>query len=224
MHYYIRCGAKCKWGAQKKPGLAGVWFLCKRTGIGRLRPNRRTEWEKGLVIRTAACYNPNWKRPQERAGRSAAVMNDWILVWLGAMVLFGAVEAATVGLVSVWFAIGAAAALGAALAGWSVTAQILTFALVSALALALTRPLLRHMSRRGTVPTNADRVLGMTVRVTERIDNGQSSGAVYADGKTWTARSADGSVIPEGEQVRILSMEGVTLHVEACEKQKGATR
>ena len=36
---------------------------------------------------------------------------------------------------------------------------------------------------------------------------------VYVDGKTWTARSADGSVIPAGERVSIESMEGVKLFV-----------
>ena len=39
-----------------------------------------------------------------------------IWIWLGAIVLFGAVEAMTAGLVSIWFVAGAAAALLAALA------------------------------------------------------------------------------------------------------------
>ena len=30
------------------------------------------------------------------------------------------------------------------------------------------------------------------------LDNENSTGAVYVDGKTWTARSADGGVIPAG--------------------------
>ena len=50
--------------------------------------------------------------------------------------------------------------------------------------------------------------------MTEVIDNDDSTGAVYVDGKTWTARSTDGEVIPVGEQVRIAGMEGVKLLVE----------
>ena len=68
------------------------------------------------------------------------------------------------------------------------------------------------------LPTNADRVLGRTARVTETIDNDSASGAVYVDGKTWTARSADGSVLPAGSRVEIRRMEGVKLIVEAAQK------
>ena len=57
-------------------------------------------------------------------------------------------------------------------------------------------------------------MLGGTARVTERIDNALPSGAVYIDGKTWTARSDDGSIIEPDTAVRILRMEGVKLIVQ----------
>ena len=57
------------------------------------------------------------------------------------------------------------------------------------------------------------RVLGSRAKVTETIDNDNSTGAVYVDGKTWTARSAEGDVIPAGEQVEVASIEGVKLLV-----------
>ena len=44
-------------------------------------------------------------------------MNFMIWIWLGAIVLFGVVEAATAGLVSIWFVAGALAALIAVLLG-----------------------------------------------------------------------------------------------------------
>ena len=131
--------------------------------------------------------------------------------------LFGAVEAATAGLVSIWFAAGAVAGLIAAWLGAGVAAQVVLFAVVSAAALAVTRPLVRRYAAGKAVPTNLDRVLGDTGRVTETIDNARSAGAVYVDGKTWTARSADGAVIPEGAMVEILRMEGVKLFVKKLE-------
>ena len=70
------------------------------------------------------------------------------------------------------------------------------------------------------MPTNADRVLGEHAKVTETIDNENSTGAVYVDGKIWTARSEDGSVIPAGEQVTIEKMEGVRLFVKQSEKME----
>ena len=46
-----------------------------------------------------------------------AIMNNLSLVWVGVMVVFLIVEAATAGLTCIWFAIGALAALIAALFG-----------------------------------------------------------------------------------------------------------
>ena len=89
---------------------------------------------------------------------------------------------------------------------------------MSAAALALTRPLVKKIAAGRAVPTNADRVLGREAKVTETINNENATGAVYVDGKTWTARSDDGTVIPAGEQVRIVKMEGVRLFVKLSEK------
>ena len=150
-------------------------------------------------------------------------MNVMSWLWLGGVVLFGAVEAATAGLVSIWFAAGAVAGLIAAWLGAGVAAQVVLFAAVSAAALAVTRPLVRRYAAGKAVPTNLDRVLGDTGRVTETIDNARSAGAVYVDGKTWTARSDDGAVIPQGTTVKILRMEGVTLFVRKIEEKVEVT-
>ena len=122
-------------------------------------------------------------------------------LWIAAIVVFGVVEAVTAGLVSIWFVPGAVAGLSAAMAGAGLLIQLVLFLAVSAAALAATRPLVKKLSAGRAVPTNADRVLGRTARVTETIDNDSASGAVYVDGKTWTARSADGSVLPAGSRV-----------------------
>ena len=140
-------------------------------------------------------------------------------VWLVAAVLFGIVEALTAGLVSIWFVAGAAAALIGALLGAGTPIQAALFLAVSAAALAATRPLVRRFAKDGTVATNADRALGQAGRVTEAVDNAASTGAVYVDGKPWTARSADGSVIPAGAAVQVLRMEGVKLFVEKIEEK-----
>ena len=140
-------------------------------------------------------------------------MNLMVWLWLGGVALFGVVELLTEGLVSVWFVVGALAALAVSVAGGSVAVQMLTFAIVSAAALILTRPLVRRFMTRPPVPTNSDRVIGALAEVTETIDNRRASGAVYVDGKTWTARSAGGGVIPKGEVVEIAAMEGIKLIV-----------
>lgn len=138
--------------------------------------------------------------------------------WLGAFVLFGVVEAATAGLTSIWFAAGALVALIATALGAQVWLQVTIFILASAAAIAATRPLVRRFGKRRKVATNADRVLGRTARVTEEINNLIPTGAVYVDGKTWTARSAGGGPIPSGAMVTVLAMEGVKLIVREKEE------
>ena len=133
--------------------------------------------------------------------------------WLAACVLFGIAEAATVSLTSIWFAVGALVSLIAALLGAEVWLQVALFLLASAVSLALTRPLAKKLLGKRRVPTNTDRVLGKTVEVTEAIDNIAGAGAVYADGKTWTARSRGGEAIPAGALVQVLAVEGVKLIV-----------
>ena len=141
------------------------------------------------------------------------------MIWTAAIILFGVVEAATAGLVCIWFAVGAVAALLTAVFSASFPLQIVVFLVVSAAALAFTRPLVKRLTSPQPIATNLDQVIGKTARVTECIDNENSMGAVYVDGKTWTARTVDEDIIPAGAQVRICKIEGVKLFVEKVEEK-----
>lgn len=135
--------------------------------------------------------------------------------WIGVVALAVFVEMSTLALVSVWCAVGGLVCVFAAYFGASIQAQLLLFVGVSILAAVIVRPLAKKYADPHKIPTNADRLLGMEGRVTETINNAHSTGAVYIDGKTWTARSADGEVISKGETVEIERMEGVKLIVRA---------
>ena len=135
------------------------------------------------------------------------------IIWIAAIIIFGIAEAATAGLVSIWFVGGAVAALITAELGGSLWLQFVLFLIVSIAALVATRPLARRMLDHAITPTNADRVLAHTARVVETVDNERSRGAVYIDGKTWTARSENGEVIPKDTIVTVVRMEGVKLFV-----------
>ena len=134
-------------------------------------------------------------------------------LWLIAMVLFLVVEAVTVGLVCIWFAAGSLVALLGAMLGAPVWLQVLIFLVVSAVTLYYTRPLVKKYVNNKVEPTNADIVIGKECRVTERIDNIAGTGAVYVDGKTWTARGEDDTPIAEGELVTAVRIDGVKLIV-----------
>ena len=136
------------------------------------------------------------------------------LIWVGAMVVFGVLEAATVGLTSIWFVVGALGGLIVAMCGGQIWLQLVVFFVVSIAALIAARPLVVKYINQDTTATNSDRVLGATARVTESIDNTVPVGAVYVDGKTWSARSENGENIAAGTMVRVTRMEGVRLFVE----------
>ena len=142
-------------------------------------------------------------------------MNEMTIFWLVAVIVLGVVEAATVGLVSVWFALGALAALISSLFGGPLWLQLLLFISVAALTLYFTRPLVKkYFNKESHKPTNADMVIGKEAHVTEAINNLQGTGAVKCMGKEWSARSEDGNIIEKNEIVTVVKIEGVKLIVK----------
>lgn len=139
-------------------------------------------------------------------------------LWAIALVVFLIIEAATVGLASIWFAAGSLAALVCSIFNAPLWLQIVWFFLVSCVALFFTRPLAKKYINTKHQPTNADRVIGASCIVTERIDNIAGTGAVSVDGKHWTARSLTGLVVEEGDCVTAIAIEGVKLIVAPPEE------
>lgn len=135
--------------------------------------------------------------------------------WIAVTVVFVIVEVATTQLVTIWFALGSVAALLACSLKAELYIQIIIFAVVSTLALVLTRPLVRKMNSKEFSPTNADMNIGKEATVTERIDNLAGKGRVNVNGTEWTARSADGSVIEQDTIVKVEKIDGVKLIVSS---------
>ena len=142
-----------------------------------------------------------------------ATMN-MAVVWLIAMIVLLVVEGLVPGLISIWFALGALAALIAAALHAPLWLQLAWFFVVSIAALALTRPLVKKYVNARVKPTNADMILGKDCVVTEEIDNIRGTGAVAVGGKTWTARMEnDADTAAVGEVLKTLRIEGVKLIV-----------
>ena len=138
-----------------------------------------------------------------------------IVIWAVLVVVFLVAEAGTVALVSIWFALGALAALVAALLGAAMWLQVAIFLAVSVLLLALLWKKV-HAKAIGT-KTNVDSVIGAEGYVTEAIDNLSYTGRVKLGGITWAARSASGQPIPVGALVRVERIEGVKVFVSPAE-------
>ena len=144
-------------------------------------------------------------------------MNWAAITWLILMVVFLAAEAATVTLVSLWFAAGALAAMAISLLGGAVWLQTAAFLAISVILLTALRPLARKYFTPRITATNVDSVIGSSGLVTVAIDNVSASGQVKLGAMVWTARSADGTPIPEGTLVRVDRIEGVKVFVSPAE-------
>ncbi len=136
-------------------------------------------------------------------------------VWLVAMIVLLIIEGIVPGLVSIWFAIGAFAAMISAILGAPLWLQVLWFFAVSILTLCLTRPFAKKYVNSRATPTNADMLIGKECVVTEAIDNVLGTGAVTVGGKVWTARTEEPDGKAEtGKVMTVVRIEGVKLIVK----------
>ena len=141
--------------------------------------------------------------------------------WLILAVVLIVVEASTYSLISIWFALGAlAAVIPALISGDAVWAQFAVFVVVSAVSLAFTRKFFKKVLRYNPEPTNADQVIEKTAVVKEEIDNIHETGKVTVMGLDWSARSIDDSVIAVGEVVTVKEISGVKLIVEKTKTEE----
>lgn len=139
-------------------------------------------------------------------------MEFTVLLWLAAMVVFLLLEAATVAMVSLWFAAGSLGAMLVSLCHGPVWLQLTVFLVVSIVLLALLRPLARKFMPP-KLRTNADSIPGSEGYVTADIDNLAATGSVKLGAMDWTARSTTGSPIPAGTRIRADRIEGVKVYV-----------
>ena len=141
------------------------------------------------------------------------------IIWLVLMVVFLVVEAATVAMVSLWFAIGALVALLVSLLNLKIWIQVVLFFLVSGALLACLRPMVRRHFTPKLTRTNVDAIVGTKGMVTAEIDNVCAAGQVKLGSMEWSARSTDGQIIPVGTMVQVDRIEGVKAYVTPVEKR-----
>lgn len=144
-------------------------------------------------------------------------MDLMVIVWLVLMVIFLIAEAATVVMVSLWFAAGALTAMVASLLHAPIWLQVVLFLVVSAALLACLRPVIRKHFTPKLTRTNVDSVIGSRGYVIADIDNVNAVGKVKLGAMEWTARSTGGAAIPAGTLVQVDRVEGVKAFVTPVE-------
>ena len=137
------------------------------------------------------------------------------LIWLGIVALFLVIEAATVGLTTIWFAGGALIAAIAAWIGEGEAVQWILFIAVSLVLLIFTRPVAVRYMNKNVEKTNVERLMGQKAVVIQEIDNLNQTGLVRVGDVEWMARTKSDDVqIPEKAVVVIKEVQGVKLIVE----------
>ena len=143
------------------------------------------------------------------------------IFWLGAFGVLLLIEILTLGLTSIWFAVGALAAFLLALVQVPLMIQIVVFIVVSVVMLVFTRPIMTKYLNKKTTKTNAESLVGRKARVLIPINNLKSEGQVMVNGMEWTARSTKDEVtFQKDEMVRIAGISGVKLIVEKENKEE----
>ena len=149
---------------------------------------------------------------------------DWeIIFWavLAALAFVG--ELLTVSFFLLFFSLGAAVGLVAALLGASITVQAVGFVAASILSMVVLRPaLLNRLSLRGSEGYAGHRgITGESAVVTEEIEADGKGMVRIGTGEFWTARSVHpGEKIEQGARVRVLDTDGLTALVDSVEMKE----
>jgi membrane protein implicated in regulation of membrane protease activity len=143
------------------------------------------------------------------------LLTNPVWFWLIAMIIFIIFEVATLGLTTMWFALGSLAAMAVAMVGGKFWLQIAIFVIVSIVTMFCFRKVALNLFNQNREKTNADGLIGKKGIVTEEISNLHATGQVTISGLEWTARSVNDEVtIENGSVVVIREIRGVKLIVE----------
>ena len=135
------------------------------------------------------------------------------IFWLVAAVGFLVLEGATFNMMSIWFAIGSAAALLCCVFTGSFRVQAVVFLVVSILCLLAFRPLAAKLRKKPTA-TNGDRNLGREATVLTTV-TAEEPGRVRLDGVDWNAQcTTPGDTLAPGSRCRITEIHSTLLIVE----------
>lgn len=136
---------------------------------------------------------------------------QWIWVIVALLLFVG--EIFTAGFVLSCFGIGAAAAAVVAFLGAGPIWQLVVFGAVSLVAVYFSRPFVNRISNPNIQEVGIDRVLNREGIVIETIDPAAGSGVVRVRSETWSAHSENDEMIPAGERVLVLAVDGTHLVV-----------
>ena len=143
-------------------------------------------------------------------------MNAWF--WVILAVVFVVIESLTLGLTTIWFAIGALLAFFMAWLDFSWQGQVMIFMVSALVLLYYTGPIARRYLKIGTTRTNVQALIGEPGLVIEKIQH-VKHGQVEVNGQMWSAKASNNQEIEINEEIIIENIEGNSLIVRRFEKE-----
>ncbi len=144
-----------------------------------------------------------------------------IWIWLTVFIITVVAEAATQDFISIWFSVGALIAM-AICYFVPYFVEIIIFAIISLLSLALTRPLVKKFMDRTTRYTNSDEFVGKRV-ILEKSVSKFSDGEIKINGILYNTiiPEAENYNIEKGEIVEIVALKGNKIVVKKIDESIG---
>ena len=146
----------------------------------------------------------------------------FLIIWVTIAVVLAIIEMFTIGLLAIWFSIGAAivAIVVAIFPETSLAVQLVIFMLSSCLLFLLTRNKIKNkIDKKASPPVYS--ILGKTAIVTKEIDSIKGTGQISINGDIWSAKSNDAeTIIPVNAKVEVLEIDGVKAVVKLIEVTK----
>ena len=135
-------------------------------------------------------------------------------VWLGAAILLGIAEMASLDLILAMLALGAVTGMISVLLGAGFAVSAIMAAIASVACLALVRPtLVKRLHSGPELSLGHGKLVGQQGLVTQRI-TGMEPGRVKVGGEIWSASPYDETIaIEPGSTVEVLEIRGATAYV-----------
>ncbi len=140
----------------------------------------------------------------------------WLFVFVSAIV----VEAITQEFVSIWFAVGALVAMIFCAFPWMpFWGEIIIFSVISLLSLALTRPVVKKLTERGTRYTNVDEFVGKRTKLEKEVTKFEA-GEIKVNGILYSAILMEDveETISTDSIVEIVALKGNKIVVKKIEE------
>ena len=143
-------------------------------------------------------------------------------IWLIASGIFFIIEIFTIGFLIFWLGIGALLAMLVSFFTSNVIIQMSVFVISSTILIFATKPLVKKITKKDTVPTNVYSIVGKKAVVVEDIDWASGKGQIKTGGEVWSAKTNEKINIPKGSEVQIESIEGVKAFVKPLNSKESA--